>query len=62
MTEDLVKIKSDNPAHPKGFYIQFRNRMSPGDIEYIEGVNTAQPEAAEAVKTQPKPIKKRKKT
>jgi hypothetical protein len=31
---DTVKIKSDNPAHPKGYYIQFSDRVKPGDVIY----------------------------
>ncbi len=33
---ELVKVVSDNPAHPDGYYIQFRDRMKPGDVEYLE--------------------------
>ena len=32
----LIKIKSDNPAHPQGFYIQFKDRMKPGVVEYSD--------------------------
>ena len=31
---ELVKIKSNNPAHPKGYYIQFKDNMKPGDVIY----------------------------
>jgi len=34
---ELIKIASDNPAHPHGYFIQFKDRMKPGDIEYQEG-------------------------
>jgi len=37
MPSELVKIVSSNPAHPHGYYTQFRNRMKPDDVEYIEG-------------------------
>ncbi|MDD5724454.1 MAG: hypothetical protein PHY29_12080 [Syntrophales bacterium] len=43
----LVKIKSDNPAHPKGYYIQFADRVKPGDVEYKEAANE---EPAEPIK------------
>ena len=33
---ELVKITSDNPAHPKGYYIQFKDRMNPGDVIFGE--------------------------
>jgi hypothetical protein len=33
---ELVKVKSDSPAHPNGYYTQFRDCMKPGDVEYIE--------------------------
>lgn len=34
--QKLIKIKSNNPAHPQGFYIQFRDNMKPGDVEYSD--------------------------
>jgi hypothetical protein len=34
--QKLIKIKSNNPAHPQGFYIQFKDRMKPGDVEYSD--------------------------
>jgi len=34
---ELVKIVSKNPAHPNGYYTQFRDRMKPDDVEYFEG-------------------------
>jgi hypothetical protein len=45
----LVKIKSDNPAHPKGYYIQFCDRVKPGDVEYKE-VEAVKEEPAELIK------------
>ena len=36
MERELVKIVSNNPAHPQGYYIQFRDKMGPDDIEYFE--------------------------
>jgi len=36
MERETVKIKSNNPAHPKGYYIQFRDMMKPEDEEYVE--------------------------
>ncbi|MFA5424621.1 MAG: hypothetical protein WC374_12275 [Phycisphaerae bacterium] len=33
---ELVKIKSDNPAHPKGYYTQFKDCMKPGDVVFGE--------------------------
>ena len=43
----LVKIKSDNPAHPKGYYIQFADRVKPGDVEYIEAQIGTRPDNSE---------------
>ena len=34
--QKLIKIKSNNPGHPKGYYIQFKDRMKPGDVEYSD--------------------------
>jgi hypothetical protein len=36
MERELVKIKSDNPAHPHGYYTQFKDRMKPEDVLYSE--------------------------
>jgi hypothetical protein len=33
---ELVKIKSDYPGHPKGYYIGFKDQMKPEDVELIE--------------------------
>ena len=33
---ELVKIKSDAPGHPKGYYTGFKDQMQPGDVEYFE--------------------------
>lgn len=48
---ELVKIKSDNPAHPKGYYIQFKDKMKPEDVEYTEPVKD---EPAENIKNKRK--------
>lgn len=58
---ELVKIKSDNPAHPKGYYVQFKDRVKPGDVEYIEGEqNQVKNQAEESTKpiTNKKKVKK----
>ncbi|MDD4390242.1 MAG: hypothetical protein PHW03_05500 [Eubacteriales bacterium] len=61
---EVIKIKSDNPAHPHGYYIQFRDCMKPGDVEYIEGHVGTRPDNSEpgtCVDSQGlKPIKHRK--
>ena len=36
MERELVKIVSNNPAHPQGYYIQFKDRMKPEDVEYFD--------------------------
>jgi hypothetical protein len=51
---DTVKIKSDNPAHPKGYYTQFADRVKPGDVIYT-GEETPKQEQKET----PEPKKKR---
>lgn len=33
---EIVKIKSDNPAHLQGYYQGFKDQMGPDDVEYIE--------------------------
>jgi hypothetical protein len=59
MERELVKIASDNPAHPKGYYIQFKDKMKPGDVEY--GAKKVEPVKVDPVKIEPiKPKKKRK--
>jgi len=35
MERELVKIASDNPAHPHGYYTQFKDRMKPGDVVFV---------------------------
>lgn len=52
---NLVKIKSDNPAHPKGYYIQFADRVKPEDILFDE----TQKQEPVKVETD-KPIKRKK--
>jgi len=37
MERELVKIASDNPAHPHGYYTQFKDRMKPGDVVFVAG-------------------------
>ena len=49
---ELIKIKSDNPDHPKGYYIQFKDQMKPDDVEFFEDQVDPDPE--------PKLTKKRK--
>ena len=65
MESELVKIASDNPAHPQGYYIQFRDRMKPGDVEYIVGGQIAMcPDYSEpGIKIDPpaEPIKQKRK-
>lgn len=31
---ELVKIASNNPAHPKGYYTGFKDQMKPGDVVF----------------------------
>ena len=51
---DVVKIKSNNPAHPQGFFWQFADKVQPGDVIYTgEEPKTEQKEEA------PEPKKKR---
>lgn len=38
MERELVKIASDNPAHPHGYYVQFKDRVKPGAVVY--GIET----------------------
>jgi len=33
---ELVKIVSNNPAHPAGYYTQFKDQMKPGDVIFNE--------------------------
>ena len=54
---ECVKIKSDNPAFPKGYYIQFKDKMKPGDVEYFEPQTGIQIDAGDPPV---EPIKKRK--
>jgi len=35
---ELVKIKSDYPGHPKGYYIGFKDQMKSDDVEFVEKV------------------------
>jgi hypothetical protein len=51
MERELVKIKSDNPAHPHGYYTQFKDKMKPGDVIYTR------PETIPANPEEPKPKK-----
>lgn len=46
---ELVKIVSNNPAHPAGYYTQFKEQMKPGDVIFDEEATT------EKIKS-PKPI------
>ena len=43
---NLIKIVSDNPAHPHGYYTQFKDRVKPGDVVYDEGAAAAEAEKA----------------
>ena len=47
---ELVKIKSDNPSHPKGYYIQFRDRVKPEDVEYSDDTQAPEPTNKKKVK------------
>jgi hypothetical protein len=64
---ELIKIVSDNPAHPKGYYTQFRDMMKPGDAEYFEAqTGQMEGEPGEAIQIDPgnppaAPIKNRSK-
>ena len=33
---ELIKIVSNNPAHPAGYYTQFKDQMKPGDVIFDE--------------------------
>ncbi len=33
---ELVKIVSNNPAHPAGYYTQFKEQMKPGDVIFSD--------------------------
>ena len=67
MERELVKIASDNPAHPKGYYIQFKDCMKRGDVEYDTKKvdrNYFDRDYVEPVKTDPvikEPVKPKKK-
>jgi len=67
MERELVKIVSNNPAHPRGYYIQFKDCVKPEDVEYIEGhLEEMQGEPGEAIQLDPgdppaEPIKPTKK-
>jgi hypothetical protein len=60
---ELIKIKSDNPAHPHGYYTQFKDCMKPGDVVFDETKSTiSEPPQAkgETEKVPEKPTNKRK--
>ena len=64
---ELVKIASDNPAHPHGYYTQFRDAMQPGDMVFGETnpvIPETKPAKEETIPIEhepaPKPAKKRK--
>ena len=60
MERELVKVKSDNPAHSHGYYTQFKDMMKPGDVVYGAAIKaTADPEAMPRVK-EPKPAESKK--
>lgn len=54
---ELVKIKSDNPAYPQGYYTQFKDKMKPGDVEFKKDKVTKKEDESEKVAT-PKKHKK----
>jgi hypothetical protein len=56
MERELVKIASDNPAYPQGYYTQFKDRMKPGDIIFGE-TNPVIPDAKAAEDAVPAPEK-----
>jgi ribosomal protein L16 Arg81 hydroxylase len=62
MERKCVKIKSDNPAFPKGYYIQFKDRMKPGDVIYIPNGILVESLPTESINPElvSKPAKKRK--
>jgi|GEM_PF-4755068 len=47
MERELVKIVSNNPAHPRGYYIQFKDCVKPGDVEYFEAQTGIRPDDSE---------------
>lgn len=51
---DVVKIKSNNPAHPNGYYTQFADKVKPGDVIY-----TGEEPKTEQKEETPEPKKKR---
>ena len=40
---ELVKIKSENPDHPRGYYIQFKDQVKEGDVEFIDNQTDPDP-------------------
>ncbi len=64
MERECVKIASDNPAFPKGYYIQFKDKMKSGDVIYGAPILTPYtapviPETIPANHEEPKPIKRK---
>lgn len=55
---ELVKIASDNPAHPNGYYTQFKDRMQPGDVIFDEAPQTEPAKVIAPNPTNKKKVKK----
>lgn len=34
---EVVKIKTDNPAYPAGYYTQWKDQIKKDDVEFVEG-------------------------
>jgi len=47
---EVVKIASKNPAHPKGYYIQFKDKMKPTDKIFQEPAPAEEKPAAKKEK------------
>jgi len=58
---ELVKIASDNPAYPQGYYTQFKDAMRPGDVIFGQTpiIKEAKP-AGDETDAPGKPANKRK--
>jgi len=57
MERELVKIVSNNPAHPWGYYIQFKDCVKPGDVEYFEPQIGAGDPSLKSIKSTKKKVK-----
>ncbi len=59
---ELVKVASDNPDHVGGYYVTYRDQMSPDDVEYqeAEGDQASTDDAGDQDPEDQKSAKKRK--